>query len=397
MKQFRFFLYAILAAALCACGGDSLSSFRNLPPEADPVKVGNAIAAQFLSTDPAAYAPEGYDGEFAYGWDRYVTYPILSLWTNSLEFARNSGNDSLETVLIKHFEPFYGPRKHQCNKNNHVDLSIFGAVPLEIYILNGDARAREMGIRYADRQWSAPVADDLGDNGNFDYETQQRLFADGYSPQTRFWIDDMYMIGALQTQAYRATGDMKYIDRAAKEMAMYLDTLQLSNGLFYHSPDVHFVWGRGDGWMAAAMPMILKYLPESSEYRGKILDGYHLMMGTLLKMQRESGLWGQLVDDPSSWDESSCSAMFTFSFVEGIREGLLPEKEYGPAARKAWIALCSKLDARANISDVCVGTNRFPDRDYYLARPRYNGDPHGQAAMMWIANALVSGKNRDRR
>ena len=150
-------------------------------------------------------------------------------------------------MLIKHFEPFYGPRKHQCNKNNHVDLSIFGAVPLEIYILNGDARAREMGIRYADRQWSAPVADDLGDNGNFDYETQQRLFADGYSPQTRFWIDDMYMIGALQTQAYRATGDMKYIDRAAKEMAMYLDTLQLSNGLFYHSPDVHFVWGRGDG------------------------------------------------------------------------------------------------------------------------------------------------------
>ena len=25
-------------------------------------------------------------------------------------------------------------------------------------------------------------------------------------------------------------------------------------GLFYHAPDVPFVWGRGAGWMAAGMP-----------------------------------------------------------------------------------------------------------------------------------------------
>ena len=389
MKQFRFFLYAILAAALCACGGDSLSSFRNLPPEADPVKVGNAIAAQFLSTDPAAYAPEGYDGEFAYGWDRYVTYPILSLWTNSLEFARNSGNDSLETVLIKHFEPFYGPRKHQCNKNNHVDLSIFGAVPLEIYILNGDARAREMGIRYADRQWSAPVADDLGDNGNFDYETQQRLFADGYSPQTRFWIDDMYMIGALQTQAYRATGDMKYIDRAAKEMAMYLDTLQLSNGLFYHSPDVHFVWGRGDGWMAVGLTEVLHALPKDSPYYKRIMKGYKKMMKSLLRYRNAEGLWNQLIDQPDFWTETSGSAMFTYAFIRGVKEGWLPARTYAPAARKAWLALIPYINNNGDVTNICVGTGKKNDFNYYLDRPKMTGDYHGQGPYLWCAAALL--------
>ncbi|MBR1575491.1 MAG: glycoside hydrolase family 88 protein [Bacteroidales bacterium] len=395
IRRFSVLILTFLAAAWNACGGDVFSSFRHLPPEADPVRVGDAIAAQFLSTDPAAYAPEGYDGTFAYGWDKYVTYPVLSLWINALEFAHNSGNDSLQTALISCFEPFYGPRKHQRSVNNHVDHSIFGALPLEIFVLTGDERARDLGLSYADRQWSAPVEKDLGGNGNFDYETQLRLFADGYSPQTRFWIDDMYMINTLQTQAYRATGEEKYLDRAAREMVLYLDTLQLAGGLFYHAPDVPFVWGRGDGWMAAAMPVILRYLPRDHACRARIEDGYRLMMETLLDLQRESGLWGQLVNDPQSWDESSGSAMFTFALVEGIRLGLLAPRKFGPAARKAWVALCAKLDGRANIADVCVGTNRYPDRDYYLSRPRFNGDPHGQAAMMWVANALLSGPGRE--
>ena len=32
------------------------------------------------------------------------------------------------------------------------------------------------------------------------------------------------------------------------------------------------------------------------------------MMATLLANQRESGLWGQIVDDRESWDETSGSA-----------------------------------------------------------------------------------------
>jgi len=55
----------------------------------------------------------------------------------------------------------------------------------------------------------------------------------------------MYMLIIVQLQAYRATGDAKYLDRAALEMSVYLDKLQQPNGLFYHAPDVPFFWGRG--------------------------------------------------------------------------------------------------------------------------------------------------------
>ena len=113
------------------------------------------------------------------------------------------------------------------------------------------------------------------------------------------------------------------------------------------------------------------------------------MMAGLLKHQRADGLWGQLVDDAGSWTETSGSAMFTFGFVTGVKLGILDRATYAPAARKAYLALVGKLDRHGNLADVCEGTVKKNDRDHYLARPRVNGAPYGQAALMWICNALL--------
>ena len=42
----------------------------------------------------------------------------------------------------------------------------------------------------------------------------------------------MFMITAVQVQAFRATGQAKYLDRAAFDMSVYLEKLQRPNGLF---------------------------------------------------------------------------------------------------------------------------------------------------------------------
>ena len=93
----------------------------------------------------------------------------------------------------------------------------------------------------------------------------------------------MFMITILQVEAYRATGDHKYIDRAANEMVAYLKKLQQPSGLFYHAPDVPFYWGRGNGWVAAGMTEMLLSLPQDNPNRSQILDGYRKMMAELLK------------------------------------------------------------------------------------------------------------------
>jgi len=270
----------------------------------------------------------------------------------------------------------------------HVDYNVVGALPLAVARLTGDAAEREIGLKLADFQWSEPRKDTEIINGNPEYPEAMKLWKEGYSGETRLWIDDMYMINLLQTQAFRLTDDAKYVDRAAKEMCLYLEKLQLENGLFNHAADMPFVWGRGAGWMAAGMPLVLKCVKSGHPHHAKILAGYRKMMAKLLECQRADGLWGQLVDDPTTWAETSGSAMFAYGMAEGVAQGWLDRGSYEPAVRKAWLALCARLDGYANLSDVCIGTNRQNDRQYYLDRGRINGDPHGQAPMLWLAGAL---------
>ena len=154
-----------------------------------------------------------------------------------------------------------------------------------------------MGMMYADSQWELPADWTLDHQdtckssmyGDFvDADVclpQQKEWADkGYSWQTRFWLDDMFMITAIQAQAYRVTNERKYIDRAAREMVLYLDSIQQPSGLFYHAPTARFCWGRGNGWMAVGMAELLRILPEDNPDRKAIMQGYLKMMVRLKEM-----------------------------------------------------------------------------------------------------------------
>jgi rhamnogalacturonyl hydrolase YesR len=172
-------------------------------------------------------------------------------------------------------------------------------------------------------------------------------------------------------------------------MAAYLDKLQQPNGLFYHAPDVPFYWGRGDGWFAAGMSELLRSLPTDHPKRSRILDGYKKMMRSLVHFQEPDGMWHQLIDHPESFEETSSTGMFTFALITGVKNQWLDEETYGPAARKAWIALAGYVDQDANVTSICVGTGKKNDLEYYLTRPRHTGDMHGQAPVLWAASALL--------
>jgi rhamnogalacturonyl hydrolase YesR len=266
--------------------------------------------------------------------------------------------------------------------SNKVDYYVFGSIPLEIYGRRKESKYLELGLKYADRQWTLPA------NAT---QAQKDWHNQGYSWQTRLWIDDMFMITALQAHAYLATGDEKYIDRTAREMVLYLDRLQRDNGLFFHAPSAPFFWARGNGWMAVGMAEVLKKLPNDpkySEYRSRIMEGYKKMMEGLFRYQSSDGMWGQLIDDLSSWKETSGTAMFTYAMITGVKNGWLEEKKYGAAARRAWLSLLTYLTADYDICNVCEGTGERNDYQYYLNRKKLTGDMHGQSALLWCAYAL---------
>ena len=389
----------VAGAALAGCSSVCQCKCECWPEGKDPETMSKRLSELLLSTDPTQYKPKGYESPSGYcpngyGGGKSIHYAVVALWVNALECARISGDKALEKRLVDLFEPYYGPRANVMPKFKHVDFTIVGSVPLEIAALTGDERARKLGLHFADMQWEKPRADDPPSPYNpMTIEERLAWWNQGYTCQTRVWIDDMYMINVLQGLAYRVTGDRKYIDRAAKEMCLYLDRIQIKDGkdagLFYHAPDVPYIWGRGAGWMAAGMPIILEYLPEDSVYRAKIMDGYLKMMKALLARQNANGMWNQLVGDAKSWEETSATAMFGFGFAMGVKNGWLDKAVYGPRARQAYFAVLERTDALGNVRDVCCGTGKRNDYQYYLDRPHVHGDPHGQAALMWMCRVFM--------
>jgi unsaturated rhamnogalacturonyl hydrolase len=150
-----------------------------------------------------------------------------------------------------------------------------------------------------------------------------------------------------------------------------------------------FFWGRGNGWMTAGMTQLLSCLPKDNSSRPRILEGYQMMMKTLKQYQAPNGMWHQLIDDSTSWQESSCTGMFTYAMVSGVKNGWLNAKVYAPVARKGWLGLVANINAAGEIQNVCEGTNKTNSRQFYLDRKRLTGDLHGQAPVLWCAYALL--------
>ncbi len=365
MKK-KLFLLLLLLPSLSLFA--QKSELTNFPKGTTPKEVGKRLAYHIVDDRHDLYA------------GRYIHYAEVCTWTGALDYALQVNDKALVKLLQDRFEPFFTREKALLPPMNHVDYNMFGGLALRLYQITKDKRYLDMGLAYADTQWELPK----------NAKAEEKEWAEkGYSWQTRLWIDDMYMITSVQAQAYLATGDSKYIDRAAKEMVMYLDELQRPNGLFYHAPDVPYYWGRGDGWMAVGMADILGYLPENHKDRARIMKGYHTMMESLLKYQRPSGMWNQLIDEPDCWAETSGSAMFTYAFIVGVKQGWLDAEKYAPAARKAWLAMIPYIDERNNVTEICIGTGKKNDKQYYYDRPRLAGDFHGQAPYLWCTVALM--------
>lgn len=363
---------------------DEISSYdlENFPEGAQPAAIGVKLTERYLQTRHSYWGNVNSTNTA-----NHITYPDVCTWLGALWFAQSVENDGLYNKLVERFELLFTTEKHlqpslNPSATNKVDYYVFGSVPLEIYKKKKESRYKELGMKYADGQWTLPA------NAT---QAQKEWHDKGYSWQTRLWVDDMFMITALQAQAWLATGNEKYIERTAEEMVLYLDRLQRDNGLFYHAPSAPFFWGRGNGWFAVGMAEVLRMLPESERYdtyRVRIMEGYKKMMEGLVRYQIYDGMWGQLIDNMSSWRETSGTAMFTYAMITGVKKGWLDEKKYGAAARKAWLALLTYLDENYNLRNVCEGTGERNDYQYYLDRKQLTGDLHGQAALLWCAYAL---------
>jgi len=160
-------------------------------------------------------------------------------------------------------------------------------------------------------------------------------------------------------QLATATGDKKYFDYANEEYWATVDYLFSDEyDLFFRDSRYftkksdngsHVFWSRGNGWVFAALPLIIEEIPYGKEYRKvkrKYLALYRKMAKSLVKVQNPDGFWPASLMDPTKvkTPESSGTAFITFGLAWGVNNGILIDQATVDSVEKGWSALASVVD-----------------------------------------------------
>jgi len=353
----------VISASLQSQKKDYLSNF---PVGKSPKEIGLRVTENLLSRPFMLTTFLNSKGKGSIHYAEIVTA------YGALGFADLTKDRQLLLRLEKRYRPIVDEENSDLiPKGFHGDFTVFALVPFELFRIRGDKRFLKLGVQMVDLQWKDPNPED------------------GLTWQARWWIDDAYMIASVDALATRITGDQTYVNNAALLLNAYCSKLQHDNGLLPHTESVPYYWGRGVGWVAAGLTEALTTLKKDHPLYNKLMLHYTKLMAGLLPLQAESGLWRQLLNYPNAYEETSCTGMFTYAYIVGIKNGWLDAAKYGAAARRGWLVLTEKINEMGEVSDICIGTNEMVGADAYLQRERRTGDFHGQAPVLWCANALM--------
>lgn len=211
----------------------------------------------------------------------------------------------------------------------------------------------------------------------------------GVSPSMHntMWCDDMYMSVPFLCRYAALTRDSRYIAEAARQLLLYRSYLYMpEQQIMSHVFDVsrmeqsRTAWGRGNGWVFFSLATLLAVLPQEHTQYDAILAFYRELAEGYRQLQGVNGLWHQVLTDPESYEEASCTSMFMYGFALGVRHGWLERPEpYRAAVRAGWRGLCERaIDKHGNLYGVCKGSSWSYQHAYYKHELGWNlNDTHG--------------------
>ena len=243
----------------------------------------------------------------------------------------------------------------------------------------------------------------LGDTVNY-YERDHARLLDGsfcYEFETlrrRTWLDAIFMLCPLLAKYAEISSRPQLYDDILRQFFNYTLRLQDPEIHLYHqgwgwgtNRTIHSpgFWSRANGWLSMAFVEVLKTIPAGHKGRDQLLELFQSFSQAVLKVQHRSGRWHQLLTHPDSFEETSATAMFIYSFLEGHAKGWLPDV-FREAALNGFEGLKEKIDKEGNIYGTCTGTSTQNTLEDYYQRETPVNDWHGQGPVILAACAVAS-------
>ncbi|MGG1516410.1 glycoside hydrolase family 88 protein [Paenibacillus oryzisoli] len=211
------------------------------------------------------------------------------------------------------------------------------------------------------------------------------------------WADTLFMGCLFLAEWGTLTGERRYLDEAARQFKLHYQYLRdPATGLIVHgyngnnSAQMGVLWGRGNGWFAAATAEMLE-LTQGSDAAASIAESYLDHMAGVLSTQDPEGMWHTVMDHPTSYPEASCTAAFAYAILKGQSRGVLPAASR-VSALQAVSALHRRIDPDGRLTEGSGGTCVMPAATDYNAIG-YAYSPFTQGlGMMALAGAILYGK-----
>jgi unsaturated rhamnogalacturonyl hydrolase len=373
------------------------------PPTPLPrTPVGRPVAAQdwsvaLIDSTMARYTPSTIGG-----W----SYPVgLYLYGQYLTYKRT--HDARYLTYIKSYvDRFVSSDGSISQSFNSLDSMQAGRLLTILHHETGQDRYRKAALKIRNRLNTYPRTSD----GGF-------WHADTSSRAHQLWSDGVYMVNPFLVEYGKEFGDATYAnDEAAKQLYVYGNHLQVTNGLLKHAYDESKTaswadpatglapehWCRAVGWYAMAIVNVLDAIPVDHPRRPQLVGILRRLAAGLEKTQDPAtGRWFQVIDKGArgdNWTETSCSSMFTYALSRGAQQDYL-DPHYASVAQRGYQGVLARIsvgsDGRTNLTDISIGTN-VGDYAYYIARDRATNDFHGLGAFLIMNEQLTAHPLRTR-
>lgn len=182
----------------------------------------------------------------------------------------------------------------------------------------------------------------------------------------QIWADTLFMTILFMAKMGVKYQNKQWIESSAYQVLTHIKyLLDRETGLFYHGWNFEDksnyganFWCRGNSWLTIGLPLYLKIVGDAiPEFvRAYIQQSYENQVKSLIELRGDDYLWHTLLDDKTSYTETSGSAGIIAGILLGINTHLLSVTVSDDFLEESIEAILSRVDETGVVHGVSAGT-----------------------------------------
>ena len=233
-------------------------------------------------------------------------------------------------------------------------------------------RTRDAALGAALDSWADRVMSEAARTGfgGFQHDVSDKL------NEGELWDDTLYMVALFLAAYGQASGRRELVEEAERQFLVHTHFLaDRATGLWFHgwtfegrNNFANARWARGNAWVTSGIIDLFELAvlaPSVKSYLTAVLVD---QVDALLPLQAESGMWRTLLDEPTSYEETSATAGIAYGLLKAARLGLGPAT-WRDAGIKALDAVIGAIDEEGVVQGVSYGTRMGHDLQHYRDIP----------------------------